>query len=218
MQLAAPHQAPGDVSGLQRSAFGWRMRGEIAGDRNEDVPALVGVAPDGELPDPRLQHLVGMEARVFPKHRMRERRDQRLRRMAKRQMPRHQPCREIDLSLAVERVEQGGPDRLRVGRQIVEPLTILAWNAGRRHIEVAREIEGHRTVQQSPRRRQVIDGRYPDPLEHPVERIGVGEDVVRRLPVGVFVGVAESRHPERRAVSKRSAEVRRQRRPGVPPS
>ena len=33
--------------------------------------------------------------------------------------------------------------------------------------------------------------------------------MVRRLPVGVFIGVAEPRHPERRAVSKRSAEVRR---------
>jgi hypothetical protein len=39
MQLAAPHQAPRDVGGLQRRAFGRRMGGEIAGDRNEDVPA-----------------------------------------------------------------------------------------------------------------------------------------------------------------------------------
>ena len=51
MQLAAPHQTPGDVGGLQRRAFGRRMGGEIAGDRNEDVPSLIGVAPAGELPD-----------------------------------------------------------------------------------------------------------------------------------------------------------------------
>src|SRR4029077_10743752 len=38
------------------------MGREIAGNRNEDVPALVGVAPRGELPDSRLQHLIGMEA------------------------------------------------------------------------------------------------------------------------------------------------------------
>ena len=44
-------------------------------------------------------------------------------------------------------------------------------------------------------------------LEHPVEGIGMGEDVVRRLPVAVLVGVAEARHPERRPVSERSAEV-----------
>src|SRR5271166_2998796 len=96
------------------------MGGEISGDRNEDVPALVGVAPDGELPDSRFQYLVSMKARVLPQHRMRERGDQRLRRMAKRKMPRHEPCRTINLSLAVERVEQSGLDRLLIGRQIVE--------------------------------------------------------------------------------------------------
>ena len=65
---------------LQRRAFGRRMGGEISGDRDEDVPALIGVAPKGELPDPRLQHLVRMEAGIFPKHRPRERGDQHLRR------------------------------------------------------------------------------------------------------------------------------------------
>ena len=53
----------------------------------------------------------------------------------------------------------------------------------------------------------MIDDRDPDPPEHPAERVGIGEDVVRRLPVGVLVGVAEARHAKRRAVSKRSAEV-----------
>jgi hypothetical protein len=37
---------------------------EITGNRNEDVPALVGVAPNGELPDSRLQHLLSIEALV----------------------------------------------------------------------------------------------------------------------------------------------------------
>jgi hypothetical protein len=31
-----------------------------------------------------------------------------------------------------------------------------------------------------------------------VDRVGESEDVVRRLPVGVLVGAAETRHPERR--------------------
>ena len=48
-----------------------------------------------------------------------------------------------------------------------------------------------------------------DPLEHPVERVGVSEDMVRRLPVGVLVGGAETRHPERRRVGERSAKVGR---------
>jgi hypothetical protein len=32
----------------------------------------------------------------------------------------------------------------------------------------------------------------PDPLEYLVDRIGVGEDVVRRFPIGVLVGIAEA--------------------------
>ena len=112
-------------------------------------------------------------------------------------MPRHEPGRKIDLSLAVEGVEQGDPDRLLIGRQIVGLLVALAWNAGRRHIEIAREIESHRAVQDAPNGGDVaIRGRASDPLEHPVERVGVGEDVMRRLPVGVLVGVAEAGHPE----------------------
>src|SRR5271165_5459698 len=117
------------------------MGGEISGDCNEDLPALVGVAPDGELPDSRFQYLVGMKAGVLPQHRMRQRGDQRLRRMAKLKMPRHEPRRTINLSLAVERVEQSDLDRLLCGRQIGDPLTTLAWNTGRRHVEVARKIE-----------------------------------------------------------------------------
>ncbi len=49
----------------------------------------------------------------------------------------------------------------------------------------------------------------PDPLDQPVKRVRVGEDVVGGLPIGVLVGIAKARHSERRAVSKRSAEVRR---------
>ena len=82
MQLVAPHQTPGNIGRLQRRALGRRMRREIAGDCDEDAPAFIRVAPDGELRDPRLQHLVGVEARVFPKHCARERGDQRLWRMA----------------------------------------------------------------------------------------------------------------------------------------
>jgi hypothetical protein len=41
------------------------MGRQIAGDRNQDVPALVGIAPNGELSDPRFQHLIGMEACVY---------------------------------------------------------------------------------------------------------------------------------------------------------
>src|SRR4029077_16149358 len=88
------------------------MGRQIAGNRDEDMPALVRVAPRAELLHSRLQHLIRMEACIFAQHRMRERGDQRLRRMAEREMPCHQACGEIDLSLPVEGVEQGAADRL----------------------------------------------------------------------------------------------------------
>ena len=131
--------------------------------------------------------------------------DQRLRRVAKPEVAGHQPGRKINLSLVVEGVEQSGPERPLIGGQVVEPVVLLARDAGRRHI--AREIEGDRTVQHSPRRREVIDSRDPDPPEHLAERVGVGEDVVRRLPVGVLVGVAEASHPKRRPVCERAAKI-----------
>ena len=48
------------------------MRRQIAGDRNQDMPALVGIAPNGELSDPRFQHLIGVEACVLAEHRRRK--------------------------------------------------------------------------------------------------------------------------------------------------
>ncbi len=73
---------------------------------------------------------------------MAQRGDQRLWRVAKLKIQRHKPCRTIKLSLAVEGIGQSDPDRLLIGRKIVEPLPTLAGNMGRRHIQVAREIEG----------------------------------------------------------------------------
>jgi hypothetical protein len=65
-------------------------------------------------------------------------------------------------------------------------------------------------VQNAPNGGDVaIRGRGSDPFEHPVERVGVGEDVVRSLPVAVFVRIAEARDPEGRAVSQRSAKFGR---------
>jgi len=49
----------------------------------------------------------------------------------------------------------------------------------------------------------------PDPLDQLLKRVRVGEDVVGGLPIGVLVGIAKARHSERRAVGKRSSEVRR---------
>ena len=58
------------------------MRRQIAGDRNQNMLALVGIAPNGELSDPRFQHLIGMEAAVLAEHCQAKRDDQPFRRMA----------------------------------------------------------------------------------------------------------------------------------------
>ena len=186
------------------------MGRQITGDRNENMPPLVSIAPRRKLPDAGFEHLIGMEARIFAQHRKDKRGDQRFWRMAKRKMPRHQPCCEINLSLPVECVEQGGADRLLIGRKVVELIVVLARDAGRRDIQITRKVERHGAVHDGPHGRNVtVDARGPDPLEHLVERIGMGEDMVRRLPVRVLVGIAEASHAQRRCISEGLSQVGR---------
>src|SRR6516164_7610783 len=159
------------------------MGRKIAGDRNEDVAALATLAPRGELADSRLQHLVGVEARIFPQYSMRKRRNQGLRRVAEREVPCHQPCCEINLSLPVEGVKQGSADY--IGGQVVELVAALAWDSGRGRIEVPRMVEGHRSVQYATRDHRVtVSVGGSDPLEDLVNRVGVGE-VCRAGPIHV---------------------------------
>src|SRR5215470_19720674 len=99
--------------------------------------------------------------------------------MAKREMPCHKPCREIDLSLPVESVEQGRADRLSISGQVIKSLAMLARDAGRRNIEIARKIERHRSVQDAAHSRDmIVDVGGPDASQHLVERVGISEDVV----------------------------------------
>ena len=118
--------------------------------------------------------------------------------------------RSADLLLAIEGVEQRGADVSRPGGQRVEPVAVLAGQRRRRHVQVTREMERHGTVQQAARgfdRLVRIGCGAADPLERLMQRIGIGEDVVRSLPVGMLVGGAETRHPERRRIGECLAEV-----------
>jgi len=64
--------------------------------------------------------------------------------MAKREMARHEPCRQIDLPLPVESIEQSDAELLGIGRQIVRPLVaIIARDSGRRHVEITCEVSVH---------------------------------------------------------------------------
>ena len=65
MKLTAEHEPPGDVGRLQFGAFRRRMGSEIAGDRDEDMAALIAIAPLTELSHAGIQHLVGMETCIL---------------------------------------------------------------------------------------------------------------------------------------------------------
>ena len=86
---------------------------------------------------------------------------QRLRRIAEREMACHETCREVDLPLPVEGIEQGDAERLGFGGQIVEPITAVARDAGRRHVEITREVERHRAVQDAAHGLEVEVGGEP---------------------------------------------------------
>ena len=66
---------------------------------------------------------------------------------------------------------------------------------------------------QNPARRRGITLRFgdPDPPEHLVERVGIGEDVMCCLPIAVLIGISKACNAKRRRVSERSAEVGRSR-------
>ena len=106
MQLTAEHEPPGDLGGLQRRALGRRMGSEIAGDRDEDVSALLAPAPRPELAHAGLQHLIAVETRIFPQQRPCQCGNQRLRRVAEREIAGHKTRREIDLPLPIEGIQQ----------------------------------------------------------------------------------------------------------------
>ena len=109
-------------------------------------------------------------------------------------------------------VEQGGADRLWIRGQIIQLLTAVARDARRRHIEIASKVERDRSVQYAADSRDVrVGAGSAHPRQHLVDGVGVGENVMRRLPVGVLVGIAEARHPERCRVRQGLAKVSRSR-------
>src|SRR5258707_7095707 len=69
MKLPAAHEPPRNIGGLQRRTLGRRMGGKIAGDRDQNVPALGAVAPLRELAHARFEHLIGVKAPVLPQQR-----------------------------------------------------------------------------------------------------------------------------------------------------
>jgi hypothetical protein len=69
---------------LARSVGEWA--GKIAGNRYQNVAAFWAMAPFAVLPDPSLQHLIGVEVCILAQNRPREGSDQTLDRMAERRV------------------------------------------------------------------------------------------------------------------------------------
>ena len=67
-------------------------------------------------------------------------------------MTRDETRGKIDLSLPIEGIEQRDTNLLGVGGQVIERLAAIARNAGWRYIEVASEVERHRSVQDATHR------------------------------------------------------------------
>jgi hypothetical protein len=156
------------------------MSGEIAGDSNEDVPTLSGVAPLRELSHAGLEHLIGMEAGVLAQQDPPERRDESLGRMSEREMARDQPGCCIHLLLPIKRIEQSDPEFLRIRRKVVQSLAGLARQTCRRHVEVAGEIDRHSPVKDGAGSLAVNRpiSAPGHPFQELVDGIGVGEDVM----------------------------------------
>src|SRR5262245_34832762 len=125
-------------------------------------------------------------------------------------MTRDETRGKVDLSLPIEGVEQSDTDLLSIGGQVSKRLAAIDRNARRRHIVIASEVKRHRSVQDTTHRLAVaLPIGSSDSLQYPVGGIGIGEDVIGRLPISVLVGAPEACQPERRRIGERTAEVRR---------
>src|SRR4051812_40702506 len=102
MHLAATQQPLRDMCSLKRCALGRRMGREITRHPNQNAPARIAVAPLAELPHASLQHLVGVKARILPEQPACECRNERLWRVAEREVSCDQPSSRVDLLFAIE--------------------------------------------------------------------------------------------------------------------
>ena len=110
MQPVAARQPVRDVGGLQQSALRRRVSREVARNRDENMPPRFRVAPFVKLTHPGLENLIGVKSRVFAQQRMRQRADDRIRRVAQCEVARDEAGRLVDPVLPIESVQQSGAD------------------------------------------------------------------------------------------------------------
>ena len=72
VKFSAAHQPICNVGRLQQRAPGWRVGRQIPRGGNEDMPALVAIAPLVKLPHARLEHLVRVKTSILTEQRLKE--------------------------------------------------------------------------------------------------------------------------------------------------
>jgi hypothetical protein len=100
--------------------------------------------------------------------------------------------------LAIERGEKRLTQCVAIRWEIVEPIFGLSRQPCRRQVQKARQIDAHRPVKDAAQQLGALDLGGPPSADAPqelMERIAIGEGVVRRLAVRMLVGGAESGDP-----------------------
>src|SRR5215204_3852248 len=177
IELATAQQPLRDVGSLKGRALGWRMGCKVARYRDQDVPARSGVTPFTILPHARFQHLVGMETRILTEQTPRESRHEYFRWVAKRKMARNQSAGRVNPPLAIECLQQRRLDFLDLVGKIVQGITIFAGQPRWRHVEVAGEVDCHRSVKHPARRFEpaLLTVGRANPLQCLMNSIGISE-------------------------------------------
>src|SRR4051794_2981732 len=119
--------------------------------------------------------------------------------MAQKEVTSDQAGRRIHLLLTVKGIEQASGNLPGRAGQPVESVMAFARQWCWRHVQIAREVERHGPVEEATHGfyRGASFGRSAvDPLECLVDRVRVGEDVMRGFPVGMLVGSAKAGDPE----------------------
>ena len=107
------------------------MGSQVPGDRDQDVATLVTIPPLLELPDPCLEHLIGVKASILAQKHMRQSGNQRFGRITQPEVTSHQARCRIYLLLTVESIEQCSADLFLRLRQVIEPVAVLSrYEAG----------------------------------------------------------------------------------------
>src|SRR5437588_6563910 len=142
MECAATHQAMRNLCRLIARSRGRAMGSEIAGGRDEDRRCLRVALPGEILPRGGLQILHHVKSGILAQKRVAEERNEFRASPALGKMAGGKPRRLRDLLLAIAGIEE----RIAKLRRRKLCAVIAARQAGRRHIEVSREIDRERAM------------------------------------------------------------------------